>query len=358
MAFATSGVIAPPRIPWRFLAVAALLVVLTLAGLVYTGFQPRPPAPFGRAENGLIAYGASGDILTVDLASGARRAVVTGPTIDHTPRFSRDGSRIAFLRETAPGMLLAVSDVDGGNQLVLTPEAFAEIDPDSVVWSPDGRSIAISVTPLELSQGAQPSVYLADTAGGGVRKLNLPYQHIEPYWRPPDGRQLAFFGRDAAGSGLFLVSIADGEVERLAVPSLGTVLRPLGWTPDGRRLAYQVDDDPGGARTRILDLETGAETVLPVAQGHISNDGTRVVGPLDNGQMCVVPIGGGPCDLIGDPRIPLDGGWTMGVFWSPDDQQIVAVSRDTREPYLMDPGSGRQALAPWVADGGSSWQRR
>ena len=74
MAFATSGVIAPPRIPWRFLAVAALLVVLTLGGLLYTGAQRRLPAPFGRAENGLVAYGAGGDILTVDLATGARRA--------------------------------------------------------------------------------------------------------------------------------------------------------------------------------------------------------------------------------------------------------------------------------------------
>ncbi len=98
MAFATSGVIAPLRIPWRFLAVAALLVVLTLGGLLYTGAQRHLPAPFGRAENGLVAYGAGGDILTVDLATGARRAVVAGPTIDGTPRFSRDGSRIAFLR--------------------------------------------------------------------------------------------------------------------------------------------------------------------------------------------------------------------------------------------------------------------
>ena len=359
MAFATSGVIAPPRIPWRLLAVAALLVALALAGLVYTGSQRRPPAPFGRAENGLVAYGAGGDILTVDLATGARRAVVAGPTIDHTPRFSRDGSRIAFLRETATGaVVLGVSEADGRNQLVLTPDPFAQIDTDSVAWSPDGGSIAISATPWARGSAGQQSVVLVDAAGGGARELDLPYQYIEPYWRPPDGRQLVFFGSDASGRGLFLVSVDGGQVERLAVPDPGTALRPLGWTPDGRRLAYQVDDDPSGARTRILDLETGAETLLPVAHGHISNDGTRVVGGLNGGQMCVVPIDGGPCDLIGDPRISLDAGWTMGVFWSPDDQQIAAVSMVNPEPYLVDLASGRQSLAPWLSGAGASWQRR
>ena len=200
---------------------------------------------------------------------------------------------------------------------------------------------------------------LVDTAGGGVRELTIPYQWIEPYWRPPDGRQLLFFGSDASGNGLFLVTVDGGQVERLPVPDTGSVLRPLGWTPDGRRLAYQTDDGPLGQQTRILDLETGAEVLLPVAHGHLSNDGTRVVGALDNGEMCVVPIDGGPCDLIGDPRLPLQGG-TSDVFWSPDDRQISAVSVDgvDAEPYLVDLASGRQSLAPWVVDGGASWQRR
>jgi hypothetical protein len=358
MAFATSGVIAPPRIPWRILAVAALLVVLTLGGLLYAGSARRVPPPFGRAENGLVAYGASGDILTVDLATGARRAVVAGPTIERTPRFSRDGSRIAFLRDTAAGILLGVSDADGRNQRVLTPDAFADIDTDSLVWSPDGGSIAISATPLARSGGGQ-SVFLVDTAAGGVRELDLPYQYIEPYWRPPDGRQLLFYGSDASGNGLFLVTVDSGQVERLPVVDTGSVLRPLGWTPDGRRLAYQTDDGQYGQQTRILDLETGAEILLPVAQGHISNDGTRVVGGLQNGETCVIPIDGGPCDLIGDPRHPLAGANTSDVFWSPDDQQVSAVSADDNpEPYLVDLGSGRTSLAPWVVDGGASWQRR
>ena len=358
MAFATSGVIAPPRIPWRFLAVAALLVVLALGGVLYAGSQRHLPAPFGRAENGLVAYGADGDILTVDLATGARRAVVAGPTIERTPRFSRDGSRIAFLRDAPNGILLGVTDADGRNELVLTPDAFVDIDTDSVVWSPDGGSIAISATPWTRPMGTN-WVFLVDTAGGGVRELDLPYQYIEPYWRPPDGRQLLFYGSDASGNGLFLVTVDTGSVERLPVPDPGSALRPLGWTPDGRRLAYQVDQDPGGANTHILDLETGAEVVLPVSAGHLSNDGTRVVGSLDNGQMCVVPIDGGPCDLIGDSRLPLQGG-TSDVFWSPDDQQISAVSAGDVdvEPYLVDLASGGQSLAPWVVDGGASWQRR
>ena len=261
--------------------------------------------------------------------------------VERTPRFSRDGSRIAFLRDAPNGILLGVTDADGRNELVLTPDAFLDIDPDSVVWSPDGGSIAISATPWARPVGVN-SVFLVDTAGGGVRELDLPYQYIEPYWRPPDGRQLLFYGSDASGNGLFLVTVDTGSVERLPVPDTGSALRPLGWTPDGRRLAYQTDAGEYGQQTRILDLETGAEILLPVAQGHLSNDGTRVVGGLQNGETCVVPINGGPCDLIGDPRHPLIGYSTSGLFWSPDDQQISAESADGNpEPYLVDLGSGR-----------------
>ncbi len=69
------GVIARPLptrpIPWRLIAVAALLVLLAAAALVYVGSRRVVPAPFGLAGNGALLIGtADGDIVTVDPATG------------------------------------------------------------------------------------------------------------------------------------------------------------------------------------------------------------------------------------------------------------------------------------------------
>ena len=56
-----------PRLPWRAISLAAVMVALLLAAAaVFIGTQPRLPAPFGLARNGLIAYDAGGDIYTAD----------------------------------------------------------------------------------------------------------------------------------------------------------------------------------------------------------------------------------------------------------------------------------------------------
>ncbi len=204
------------------------------------------------------------------------------------------------------------------------------------------------------------SVFLVDTAGGGVRELDLPYQYIEPYWRPPDGRQLLFYGSDASGNGLFLVTVDTGSVERLPVPDTGSALRPLGWTPDGRRLAYQIDG-PGeyGQQTRILDLETGAEILLPVAaraplqrrhsSGRWPPERRDVRGPDRRRAMRPDRRPASPAHRMQHQRRLLVAGRSTDLR-RVGGRQPGAVPRGPR--------SGRQSLAPWVVDGGASWQRR
>jgi Tol biopolymer transport system component len=356
MEVVTTRVAPPPRVPWRMVVLALLLIALSAAALVYVGSQRRPPAPFGPAENGLVAYSADGDIFTLDLATGARRAIVAGAAVDRDPRFSRDGTRLVFQRATPNGTQLVGTDADGRNERVLTPEPFLGMDSDAMWWSADGRSIAVNAVPLNRGEGSS-SLFIVDAAGGGARELLLPYTGIESYWRPPDGRQLLFVGPSSPGNGLFLVSPDSTGLELISQTVDGSVPRPLGWTPDGRRLLYQPFEDDSTSRTRVLDLEAGTAIELPVSFGHISHDGTRVVGFLDGGQLCVVSIDGGPCDLVGDPTRAPDGTDTMSYFWSPDDRHIVVVS-GRQETFLVDVETGRQSLAPWQGDYGVSWQRR
>jgi hypothetical protein len=109
-----------PRLPWRTIGVALVLVaLLVVAAILYVGSRPtKVPPPFGVARNGLIAYAADGDIYTADPVTGTATAIVTGPRIDRSPIFSHDGTHVAFLRESgtisAGPFELAVVDRDGG----------------------------------------------------------------------------------------------------------------------------------------------------------------------------------------------------------------------------------------------------
>ena len=69
--------------------------------MIQTGSTSNRPDPFGAAKNGVIAYGAGGDIVTVDPATGVIETLVGGADEDSVPRFSSDGTRIAFVRTIA-----------------------------------------------------------------------------------------------------------------------------------------------------------------------------------------------------------------------------------------------------------------
>ena len=219
-------------VPWRAIGVLVDPRPPGRAAAIYVGGQPRLPAPFGQAANGLLAYEQAGDIHTVDPKTGARRPIVTGPDFDHDPRFSLDGTRLVFLRRTSGGERLVIADAQRGD-LIVANEVLRNPDSDSIAWSPDGRRIAIAA-----DLAGKRALYIVDTADGQATTLAIDYVELEVYWRPPDGRELMFLG-GAEKRSLYLASVdgADGKELPLADGDRQS-LRPSGWTPDGRRFAY------------------------------------------------------------------------------------------------------------------------
>jgi hypothetical protein len=326
---------------------AALLVVLVLilaAVAAFIGSRRSLPPPFGLAGAGLLVVSDGGDIVTVDHKTLVTRSVVTHAALDRDVHWSPDGTRLAFIREADDGQRVVVTDAAG--RTLATSPSYPDIDPDSLTWAPNGRQIAI--TP----EGSRPEVVLIDTATGVARRVPVDYGGLEVHWRPPDGRQLLF--RTAASPGrMAVVSIEDGSVVLVPSPARSTDrVRPLDWTPDGRRVLYQYDEGSDAGHTIVVDLETGAETRLDVTFAHISNAGTRVAGVDRDGRFCVVGITGGPCDAIA-PSVELDGTRGTGVSWSPDDRWIAVGESPV---WLVDTTG---SVAPRVISNGgpASWQR-
>ena len=221
-------------LPWRTLGLlAALALLIAAAAAFYVGSQPRLPPAFGLAATGLVAYASGGDIYTVDPTTGMRQAIVTGPRADREPRWSLDGTRVAFLRSSGPGESLVIVDPQT-REVLATTDPIIDVDTDSIAWSPDGRSVSISG-----SVAGSRGLYIVDASSGALTRLAVDYMGLEAYWRPPDGRQLMFFGGKESDVGLYMVDVDDGSVIAIAQASCpGETIRPSGWTPDGsaRRL--------------------------------------------------------------------------------------------------------------------------
>jgi Tol biopolymer transport system component len=332
----------------RALTTVTLLVVLALilaAVAAFVGSRRALPPPFGLAGTGLLVVSDAGDIVVIDHKTTVAQSVVAHTARDLDPRWSPDGTRLAFIREAASRrQVLVIADATG--QTIAASKPFTSFDADSIAWAPNSREVAIA------AQAADPAIVLIDAATGASREVEVDYLMFEVYWRPPDGRQLLFRTGSPPG-GLAIVSIEDGSVVR--VPTSGDErddIRPLGWTPDGRSVLYQHDADADAPQTHVVDVATGAETRLDVAFGHVSNDGTRVAGINRAGRFCVVAISGGPCRVIED-AVDVEGTRGAGVSWSPDDRWI-AISESP--VWIVDPTGVVPARI--VADGGpGAWQR-
>ena len=312
-----------PPVPWRTIGLLAMIGLLTAALVVVgVGSATRHPAPFGLAANGLIAYGLGGDIFTVDPATGtgrrsspARRTITT-PAGHWTGPVWRSCAR--WVTATRSSSSTAMATNPGSSPA----RCSRRIDYDSVKWSPDGRSIVVVYGAGVRHDRARRH----RSTDGSPTCPSTTTTSLEVFWRPPDGRELLYVSRDGDALGLSIVSL-DGFAARDVPLAPGTrdELRAMGWTPDGSGIVvHRRWPDGGPQRTDIIDPVTGAETVLDVAYGHVSNDGRRVAGLTTSTTspqtVCVIDIAGGPCVPLGGPSIVGGGPHGEGMQWSPDDE--------------------------------------
>ena len=384
MDLATNAVPEAPRIPWRIVAVLALLLVLVAAMLAfYVGAPQRLPAPFGPAANGSVVFTAGGDIYTVDPVTGEASAIVVGPETDREPVYSRDGTRVAFERKIegggglGPGMLFVVQD-DGRGLLQVTPEPLSGLG--SWSFSPDGHTIVALAT---RSTGLAIMIVPSDGSGspaffdvGATLDNDVP-----PQYRP-DGAEIMFVGRQpgTATRGLYALDPTTGDVRTIIAPVATADVHLASWSPDGTRIAYAVYD-PNAAvtssRTHVVATDGSGDILVDTHPDSIadvgtvwSNDGTRlIVARLHAGnagdilQSAIVPADGSNVGIEVDcPPGALPANCSADWMWSPDDTVLIAAPPNAGNqllpPLLADPLTGRIRSAPWSANGDPTWERR
>ena len=115
-------------------------IVLALAAIAWAGQGLAAPGYFRYPDiNGdRIVFAAEGDLWTVPDTGGVARRLTTHPGTEYFPRFSPDGSKIAFTGEYDGNQDVFVMPAEGGEPMRLTWHP----GPDQVVgWTPDGKKV-------------------------------------------------------------------------------------------------------------------------------------------------------------------------------------------------------------------------
>ncbi len=366
-----------------------------------------------------IVFELLGDIYTLPVEGGQAKLIAGGMSFDSQPKFSPDGKRIAFLSDRDGGENLWIMRADGSDPKQLSKESWAEMA--SPAWTPDGEYVLVSKTGstlgtyeiwmyhIEGGSGVQITkakttpnqprnerandlgvvaspdgkyLYYARRTGGFAYNARFPLwqiarwdrktgvedillRQIESSFRPllsPDGKQLLYVTRYETETGLRLRNLDSGEDRWVRYPVTrddqeSRFTRDLfpgyAFLPDGKEIVYNQD-----GKIRRLNLETGAETIIPFS-AEVKQD----VGPkLDFPQR--VKEGPVKVRLIQDPvespdgkRLAFSAMTHLYIKDLPDGAPQRLTTGNAREfQPAWSPDGKWLAYVSWSSEGGQLWK--
>jgi len=225
-----------------------------------------------------IAFDLLGDIYVVPIDGGEAKSINSGHAWSVQPRFSPDGSEIAFTSDAGGGDNIWIMKSDGSEARQLTKENFRLLN--NPYWSPDGEYIAAKkhfTTTRSLGTG---EIWLYHrNGGGGVAVVERPDEmHQKAVGETafsPDGRYIYYSLDQTPGGNFVYAQDSNGEVmairrfdlqkgeSEVFVSGAGGAVRPTP-SPDGKFLAF-VRRIRGESALFLKDLTSGAE--YPIFEG-------------------------------------------------------------------------------------------
>ncbi|MDQ3645600.1 MAG: DPP IV N-terminal domain-containing protein, partial [Actinomycetota bacterium] len=301
----------------------SVAVALGLAGSVALGLGVTPAQASFPGANGKIS--CSGGLTLTDQptitrdqsrleifsinSDGTGETQLTDNTdSDYLPRYSADGTKIAFVREAPNNTPVQIwtMNADGSNQVgPLTSEGSNSFVGD---WSPDGTQIVFhsnrdgNFEIYKMNADGSDEVNLTDNAATGANR------DMYPTWSP-DGRKIAFTSNRDGNNNTHVMDVDGTNVENLTGSSLAEESGPR-WSPDGERIAFYSDRDafPRPDVARNFEIYT------------MKLDGSDVT------RLTFTDF---------DASDPMPGfditGWDIFPAWSPDGTRIVFHSGRAKE---------------------------
>jgi Tol biopolymer transport system component len=211
-----------------------------------------------------LVFSLLGDLYLLPIAGGEATRITSGPAYDVQPRFSPDGSSIAFASDRSGMENLWVCDLDGKNARAVSADKASTVS--APAWSPDGEYLVGRKRLTDLSTLGTVELWMWHLKGGqGVQLTKKDDQPdaADPVFSP-DSRFVYFSARDSryqydrnVNLGIWQIKRLDrrtGQVTPLT-GEFGGAAAPA-FSKDGSTLTF-VRRVRGKTRIEAMDLASG-----------------------------------------------------------------------------------------------------
>jgi Tol biopolymer transport system component len=287
------------------------------------------------------------DVFTVG-PQGLQR-ITTNPENDQFWAWSRDASKIAFVRFNSANFKSIIANADGSNEI--------EAASSTVSWSPDFSRFA------ELIGGR---IFVSNADGSGAVPVSPDgASFVGGGWFSPDASKIAYaFGSGAALSDLYVAN-PDGTGAVNVSKTSDLSEQSAVWSPDSHSLAIVGRGNTGSSALVVVNVDgTGFRTLVTASPAvQINNpswspDGTRLAFQMTRGNtigLWVMSVASG----LPTPYSPA-GMFVGSVAWGPDgriafsgtrgsvsDQDIWVISADRRKLTRVTTSSATEFNPIW-----------
>ncbi|MBI5094324.1 MAG: Tol-Pal system beta propeller repeat protein TolB [Candidatus Hydrogenedentes bacterium] len=247
------------------------------------------------------------EICIADYDGANMKQLTQHNSISILPKFSRDGSRLAYVSYKDHFPYLYVLEITSGKSAVVSKKSGLNVSPS---WAPDGKSLA-----MVLSKDTNNEIYVRSLVGDEYTRLtNSKGTDTSPSFSP-DGSQMAFV-TDREGSEQIFVMNRDGSNQHRISFQGGRSYDPA-WSPDGKHIAYVVD-------------KGGQQIYVSTVDGNDYQQVTRAAGNAE------------------------------GPSWSPDSRHIIYANSSSLQLWTVTLSTGAEQKIPNIAVAcqGPDWARR